>query len=228
MRIERPKSLTDLVTARLKREIEEGTFEMGEALSESRIAARYEVSRTPVREAFARLELEGLVRTEPQFGTFVFTMDRAEFTRISEVRSVLEVAALRFSMERGPAALVADWRAATETMTAALEGADPRRYSAADAAFHEAVFAHADNHFLDAARRSFAGRMTTIRNRLGATPEHMAKSWREHVDLLRLVTAGDVDGAAALLDQHIRYKGASFWSVPENAPKSRWDKLVEG
>jgi DNA-binding GntR family transcriptional regulator len=50
---ERPRSLAEVVTARLRREIIEGEFDFGQALSESKIAARYGVSRTPVREAFA-------------------------------------------------------------------------------------------------------------------------------------------------------------------------------
>ena len=87
--------------ARLRREIVEGEFELGQALSESKIAARYGVSRTPVREAFACLGLEGLVRTEPQQGTFVFTIDRDQFAQISEARSILETAALRLAVERG-------------------------------------------------------------------------------------------------------------------------------
>lgn len=64
-RIERPRSLTELVCDALRREIVEGELEPGQMLSETRVAARLAVSRTPVREAFARLEREGLMRTEP-------------------------------------------------------------------------------------------------------------------------------------------------------------------
>jgi DNA-binding GntR family transcriptional regulator len=78
LNIERPKSLSEEVAAQLRREIVDGTFEMGEALSESMIAARYGVSRTPVREAFAFLGQEGLVRTEPQQGTYVFKISRGK------------------------------------------------------------------------------------------------------------------------------------------------------
>lgn len=76
LKFERAKSLTEAVTERLRDEIVNGGLGFGESLSETRIAARYDVSRTPVREAFACLSLEGLVITEPQQGTFVFTIDR--------------------------------------------------------------------------------------------------------------------------------------------------------
>ena len=167
MRVDGPVSLADLVTDRLRLEIVLGHFELGDALSESRIARRYEVSRTPVREAFARLEMEGI----------------------------------------------------------ALREGDSRTYSENDAVFHEALFEFAANPYLTMARRSFASKIDTIRNKLGATPEHMQKSFAEHKTLTEAIEAGDVETAATVLDTHIRHKGASFWTVPEVAPETRWDKM---
>jgi DNA-binding GntR family transcriptional regulator len=224
---ERPKSLAEVVTARLRREIVEGEFDLGQALSESKIAARYGVSRTPVREAFACLGLEGLVRTEPQQGTFVFTIDRAQFAQISEARSILETAALRLAIERGHVDLVKQWRHFVEAMTVALRDRDARRYSRFDGDFHQALFRLAANPFLIAAGQAFSAKMAAVRNRLGAHPEHMAKSYEQHVELLTLVERGEVDAAVDLLERHIRYKGESFWSVPDTLPKSRWERILE-
>jgi DNA-binding GntR family transcriptional regulator len=225
--IERPKSLAEVVTARLRRGIVEGEFELGQALSESKIAGRYGVSRTPVREAFACLGLEGLVRTEPQQGTFVFTIDRAQFAQISEARSILEIAALRLAIERGHADLVEHWTRFVDGMKAALQGQDARNYSSFDGDFHQTLFNLAANPFLTAAGHAFAAKMAAVRNRLGAHPEHMAKSFDEHVELLALVEARDVDSAVHLLERHIRYKGESFWSTPKAQLKSRWEKILE-
>ena len=224
---ERPRSLAEVVTTRLRREIIEGELDFGQALSESKIAARYGVSRTPVREAFACLGLEGLVRTEPQQGTFVFTMDRAQFAQISEARSILETAALRLAVERGHTDLVRRWTWLVEGMTAALRDKDARRYSRCDGDFHQTLFELAANPFLTAAGQAFAGKMAAVRNRLGSQPEHMAKSYDQHVQLLALVERGDVGPALDLLEHHIRYKGESFWTVPASAPKSRWEKISE-
>jgi DNA-binding GntR family transcriptional regulator len=225
--IERPKSLAEVVTARLRRGIVEGEFELGQALSESKIAGRYGVSRTPVREAFACLGLEGLVRTEPQQGTFVFTIDRAQFAQISEARSILEIAALRLAIERGHADLVEHWTRFVDGMKAALQAQDARNYSSFDGDFHQTLFSLAANPFLTAAGHAFAAKMAAVRNRLGAHPEHMAKSFDEHVELLALVEARDVDSAVHLLERHIRYKGESFWSTPKAQLKSRWEKILE-
>jgi DNA-binding GntR family transcriptional regulator len=224
---ERPRSLAEVVTARLRREIIEGEFDFGQALSESKIAARYGVSRTPVREAFACLGLEGLVRTEPQHGTFVFTMDRGQFAQISEARSILETAALRLAVERGHADLVRQWTWLVEAMTAALRDKDAKRYSRCDGEFHQTLFSLAANPFLTAAGQAFAAKMAAVRNRLGAQPEHMAKSYDQHVELLALVERAEVGLAVDLLEHHIRFKGESFWVVPNTTPKSRWERISE-
>ena len=224
---ERPKSLAEVVTARLRQEIVEGEFEFGQALSESKIAARYGVSRTPVREAFACLGLEGLVRTEPQHGTFVFVMDRDQFAKISETRAILETAALRIAMERARPDLVRQWKRLVKAMTAAVEDVDRKRYSNCDGEFHAILFTLAENEFLVSAGQSFSAKMAAVRNRLGAEPEHMKKSFREHLDLLELATSGDVAGAVALLEKHIRDKGEDFWTVPAQQTKSRWEKITE-
>jgi DNA-binding GntR family transcriptional regulator len=223
---ERPRSLADVVTARLRREIVEGEFELGQALSESKIAARYGVSRTPVREAFACLGLEGLVRTEPQQGTFVFTIDRAQFAQISEARSILETAALRLAVERARGDLVRQWQRFVDGMTTALREQDARSYSRIDGEFHQTLFRLAANPFLTAAGQAFAAKMAAVRNRLGAHPEHMAKSYDQHLELLTLIERSDLEAALDLLERHIRHKGESFWSVPDTAPKSRWERIL--
>ena len=224
---ERPKSLAEVVTARLRREIVDGEFDLGQALSESKIAARYGVSRTPVREAFACLGLEGLVHTEPQRGTFVFTMDRGQFAKISETRSILETAALRLAIERKRDDLIKRWKRLVADMKAALRNEDAKRYSRCDGEFHQIMFTLADNPYLASAGQSFSAKMAAVRNRLGAQPDHMVHSYRQHVELLDLVERGETAAATNLLERHIRFKGESFWAVPETIPKSRWQKIAE-
>jgi len=226
-KLDRPTSLAEVVTARLRREIVDGEFDFGQALSESKIAARYGVSRTPVREAFARLDLEGLVRTEPQYGTFVLSIDREQFAQISETRAILEIAALRLAAERNPDELRKRWKRHVTAMKSALDDCDAKRYSRSDGEFHKVLFDLAANPFLDAAGQSFSAKIAAVRNRLGAQPAHMTRSFAEHVKLLELVTGNDTDAAAALLERHIRYKGEAFWQVPETLPKSRWEKISE-
>lgn len=220
LKFERARSLTEAVTERLREEIIEGQLSLGEALSESKIAARYEVSRTPVREAFASLGLEGLIHTEPQQGTFVFTIDRDEYAKMSETRSILEMAALKLAAERAHDKLIKQWTRFVSNMTVAHRNKDSKRYSQQDGEFHFALFSLAGNPYLTAASQSFAAKMIAVRNRLGSQPEHMTYSLQQHAELLRLVKETDIKAAADLLESHIRFKGESFWAAADLIQRS--------
>jgi len=209
---ERPRLLADLVTEELRRQIVEGDIDLGDALSESRIAARLNVSRTPVREAFARLELEGLVRTEPQRGTFVFALDRDAIADISDVRVGLETIALHRAMERNPKALAKAWRGICRTMRKARAAQDTRTYLALDTRFHEALFDNAGNVFLRDAYQTISAKMAALRNRLGNHPDHMAKSFAEHLELAQCASDRDARKAHEILVAHIGRKEGSYWS----------------
>jgi len=112
-------------------------------------------------------------------------------------------------------------------MREALRNKDARQYSRFDGDFHQTLFSLAANPYLTAAGQAFSAKVAAVRNRLGAQPEHMAKSYAEHVELLALLERAEVGLAVDLLERHIRYKGESFWSVPDTAPKSRWERILE-
>ena len=215
LKFERATSLTEAVTERLRAEIVHGELGFGEFLSESRIAARYEVSRTPVREAFACLNIEGLVTTEPQQGTFVFTIDRNEYAVLGEARAILETAALRLAVVRDRDRLVKHWTRLVDGMAGAVAKLDSKRFSQLDGEFHRSIFKSAANPYLIAANQPFGAKMEAVRNRLGAQPEHMAHSMDQHFRLLGLVSDGAVDEAADLLTVHICIKGEAFWAESE-------------
>lgn len=218
----RPRTLTEQVMTRLRLEIVEGDLAFGQALSETRIANRYGVSRTPVREAFALLDLEGLVRSVPQSGTFVMNMDRDRFDRIAETRLVLEQAALRFAAARDRDGLIIDLRRIVGSMSEAIVGDQVKRYMHNDTEYHQALFDRAGNPELDEAYQAIAWKAAAVRNRLGGSPEHMGKSYEEHRALLDAIEGGDGDRAQDILDSHICDKGRTFWDQPETRLPGRW------
>lgn len=210
--LNRPKSLTELVTENLRDRIVAGEFELGSQLSEARIAKDLNVSRTPVREAINRLEMEGLLVVEPQRGSFVFNLEPDELAKLCDARVCLETTALRDGIAEQPESLHKALKACTERMTAAREANDDAAYLAQDTVFHQCFFDAANNRFLNDAYQVIALKMAALRNRLGRHPEHMTKSYLEHLKIVEAVDRRDVDGALAILISHIGRKEGSYWN----------------
>src|SRR5579863_8001357 len=161
-RLARPRSLTEMVIAQIRELIVSGRLVLGEQLSESALAEQLGVSRTPVREAFLRLETERLVEVRPQRGTFVFQYGVAELRDICELREVLETGALRIALSRNRREAIE--RLEQETDAAEAAGViDPGRYQAFDNAFHDALVKASANKELIEAYERISGRVRAIR-----------------------------------------------------------------
>jgi DNA-binding GntR family transcriptional regulator len=99
-RLEMAKTASELAYERLRQAIIDGEFEPGKRLTESSIAALFGISRTPIREAFFRLQRDGLVRGSRGWGIEVVD-PRDEVTDIYHIREALEGRAARLAAERG-------------------------------------------------------------------------------------------------------------------------------
>ena len=165
-KLQRARTLTEQAADEIRARIIRGNFELGEALSENMLAAELGVSKTPVREALLQLKREGLVDIQPQRGSFVFQMNAQEAVELSELREILETAAVLRALERDPAALAAALTRIVGQMRTAIEGDDFPGYRDLDADFHQAIVDHCGNGFL---KESYAGitfRVQTLRTRL--------------------------------------------------------------
>ncbi len=212
-RFERPRSLTELVTEHLRNEIVSGALDFGAALSEATIADRLEVSRTPVREAFQRLEIEGLVRSEPQRGTFVFSTSKTELQSLCDVRNVLETGAIHLSVKNDRPGLVKRLTTVINRMEKERKVGNVPAYLHLDTAYHQALINGAANIYLDQSYQTIAPRMAALRNRLPAHPDLIEKSFREHCEIRDLINQDNVDGALEVLGLHIGRKEGSYWNL---------------
>lgn len=222
-KFKRPKSLTELVADELRREIIEGDLDLGASLSEARIAARLGVSRTPVREALHRLDLEGLVTTKPQRGTYVFTIDVKNLTNICDVRITLETAALRLATHHDPAGLASSLDTIAKKMSSAREEKDDREYLRLDTEFHQAFFEHTGNDYLLEAYQTIVSKMAALRHRLGGNEDHIERSYKQHLQIVTAVKKGDLKILESILEKHIGDKKGSYWRADNNdllAPKN--------
>lgn len=203
--LERGPSLTDKAADHIRLRIVRGVFQLGEPLSEIALATELNVSKTPVREALMRLKGEGLVEVHPQRGTFVFAMTPDQVRKLSELRAILECAAMRLALEQNGPALVKAWTPIIAAMRAALDRFDAERYRRLDGEFHRALFALADNDYLLQAFNTIAFRVQALRSRLSRDAELNRTSFADHETMLRLADDKSPDAIAELLLRHIAW-----------------------
>ncbi len=215
LRLERPQLLTDMVLARLRQAIVDGQLGLGEQVSEAQLAEQMGVSKTPVREALARLSRDGLVQIHPQRGTFVFSMSPREVEEICRFREVLETTALELALQHDRAALVADLDDNVARMGRAQKARDWRGIAQLDQAFHQAIVDRCDNGYVRQAYQSIASKIGALRARLPAENERVAHCRDNHAAIVRLVRAADARKAGAALAAHIRDTLSSYRAASE-------------
>jgi DNA-binding GntR family transcriptional regulator len=136
----RARNLRRVVATALRRAIMAGEYTPGTALGENELAARFGVSRGPVREALVQLEREYLVRSYPNRGFFVMTLSEQEFDERLALRSVLEPIALEAARQRATPAELQAIRALLRELAAAAARGDESAYVAQDYEFHVAIW----------------------------------------------------------------------------------------
>ena len=188
---------------RLLRAIEEGELVPGSRLREAELAERFQISRTPVREALGRLEAQGLVAHEPHRGASVAQLDYGQVSELYDMREVLEGTAARLAAVH---ASVVETEILEEMVARdrALLG-DAPALARTNRLFHRQIHGAARNRFLQ-------GTLETMRLSLvllpGATtlsaPDRAAESLAEHTAIVAAIRAHDGDAAEAAARAHIR------------------------
>jgi phosphonate utilization transcriptional regulator len=200
----RRHSLTALVRDEIERHIVEGMLAPGDKLNEADWAARLQVSRGPVREAFRALEQAGLVRTEKNRGVFVRTVSLAEADEIYAVRAVLEEAACRILAARidaGQLAVLRDW---LDAMRTATDARDHDGYTRANVAFHDGLVAASGNLKLYETYRRLVSELSLFRRAaLTVHADAMERSLAEHRAILTALGSRDAEHAATLMRAHV-------------------------
>ncbi len=187
--------------ARLLDEIRDGRLRPGDRLTETDIAARLGVSRTPVREAIRKLEADNLVSHVPHQGAMIRMLDYAEISELYEMRAVLEGTAARLAARVASEVELSELEAINAEMEAAL--GDGALLSRANRQFHAILTNAARNRFLV---RSVAAVQTTL---LILGPSTMqdsgraAKAVAEHRAVLDAIRQRDGATAETLMRRHI-------------------------
>lgn len=195
----------ELVFRKLREAILVGRFQPGERLRERELVSRMGVSRTPIREALRRLELEGLITTVPYKGPTV-TMPTPDSARqLYETRAALEGQATALFTRRADAEAVERLRARITESERALARRLPGGVLAANNAFHDEIAAGCGNSLLQSLIANLRDRIVLLRVESLSYPGRRSRSIAEHKAIVRLIERGDVAGARAAVEEHVMH-----------------------
>lgn len=181
--------------------IDAGDLAPGSRLREVDLAAQFGISRTPVREALKRLEVQGLVSHEPHHGAVVASLDYGQVSELYALREVLEGTAARLAAIHASAAEVEVLREMVER-DRGLQS-KPHDLARANKAFHHQLHLSAHNRFLNQALEAMRMSLVLLGGTTLAAPKRGAQSVREHAAIVAAVAKHDPDAAEAAARGHI-------------------------
>jgi len=187
-----------------KQRVLDATYGGGDLLTEGEVAGALGMSRTPVREAFLRLEGEGLLRLYPKRGALVVPVSAREVEDVMETRALVERFAVAKAIER-EAAVAAAMRDAIARQEDHEGAGDLDGFVAADREFHTILVAAAGNQIMLELYDSLRDRQQRMGiAALRREPRRLGQILDEHRGLTDAIEAGDVEPTLALLDAHLR------------------------
>jgi DNA-binding GntR family transcriptional regulator len=204
--VARPR-LSDVAYDRIRRAIITGELEPGSKIKDSELADRLGLSRTPVREALARLADTGLVEAKPGVHTLVTTLNRADVEATLDVVEVLDHLAVRSAVPNLTAADLTALRKANDQFAAEVRKNDIGAALAADDAFHSVIIDAARNPLLKRLISQSEASLHRIYHRKFSTLLGGTDTVDHHNALVTLCAAGDAAGAARLAADHRRQLG---------------------
>ncbi len=201
-------SASDHIAEVLRSAIVDGLMQAGEPLKQDEIAARFSVSKIPVREALKRLEAEGLVSFEKNRGAVVATMSPDEIIEYLDIRAVLEAKAAELS---APHITDATLEAATHYLDIFRRDLEPAHWSHLNWEFHSTLYRDAGRPILMAELRVLYDKLERyVRAVLVLNEDETPKTHFEHAAILDAFARRDAKAAADLTRAHVLDAGASL------------------
>lgn len=209
-----PRDLTrsEIAYRRLKAAIFDFVLLPGEGFTETDMAERLEMSRTPVREALFRLELEGYVKVAYRSGWSVAPFDFRKLEELYDLRVVLECTAVDRLCAMVPmpdlGLLRASWLVAEKDRKT-----DITEVAALDEAFHSTLVSAAGNQQMARVHTDVTDGIRIVRRLDFTQPPRIAATYEEHAKILRAVLARRADPAKLMLRTHIEASKAEVRKI---------------
>jgi DNA-binding GntR family transcriptional regulator len=197
------KTLAEELRLHLADEIVRGALAPGAALDEAGLARRFQVSRTPVREAIRLLAASGLVEARAHRVALVARPSAEHLAGMFEVMAELEALCAGFAAERMGGAERRALEDKHENLRALIQSGDPQSYHEVNEAFHACIYAGAHNRYLADMTLSTRTRVRPFRRAQFRNLGRLAISHIEHEQVVEAILRGDRASAAAAMRAHI-------------------------
>lgn len=208
MKLKRPAPLRESVYEALTEMIIAGSLEPGQHLVEVQLASMLGVSRQPIREALQRLRNEGWVDMRPGFGATVHIPDEDEVDQLLGARAALESESARLAASHATGEAIKALRSVCQEGSDLLKQGDIDGAVRANADFHRLVSEISGNRYLTDFTAQVDRRVrwyyTPVAQRRGQA------SWREHVQVIKAIQAGDAERAAQVMREHTEHTRRSY------------------
>lgn len=197
------KPLRDVVFENLRTAILEGNLKAGQRLMEVQLAEQLGVSRTPIREAIRKLELEGLVVMLPRKGAYVASMSFKDLIDVLEIRASLEGLAASLASDRLRDGDIVELERIEKEFEKSIREANIDNVLKKDVEFHEKIFLMASNKKLYNLTTSLWEQVHRFRVMYVSNYDASLSLVDEHNKILEAIKAGDSELAKKYATEHI-------------------------
>jgi DNA-binding GntR family transcriptional regulator len=194
-------------------------LEPGRQISENEIAEKLGVSRTPVREALARLRDDQLVQIVPQLGTFVSRISVSGVDDAQFLREALECSAVRLAAERADKGDVAELGVLIARQESARDAADANAFYVLDDQLHSTLCELSGRPIAWTIVARANGHLNRVRRLSLTDPGYIAEMIEEHKAVVDAVGRGEPDAAEDALRHHLRMVLSDLPNIRTNHPE---------
>ena len=205
--------LRDVVFNTLRQAILRGELKPGERLMEIQLANKLGVSRTPIREALRKLELEGLVNMVPRKGAEVADITEKSLRDVLEVRKALEELSVQLACEKITEEEIEELKRVAERFKDTLDDQDVTKIAEADVAFHDVIYTATDNQKLILLLNNLREQMYRYRVEYLKKEEAYPQLIAEHEELIDNISKRNKEEATRNMCEHIDNQVATVINV---------------
>lgn len=205
--VERHLTLRERILETIRDAIMSGALKPGEKVAEPELAARFGISRTPIREAFRQLESEGYLTVIPRKGALVASFSAKDVEEFYAIKSILEGYAARKACSRLSSREINKLEGINEKLREIAEEGDVRHFFKVHNNFHDLFIRGADNQKLHDMIEALLKKFQRLRLASLSKPGRMLISVEEHEKIIEAFRSRDAVLAEMLVQKNAEYGG---------------------